>query len=623
MGRAELAYKTALTLGRQVYDSIWVANIWNRLGDFYGLEERSHHALDCYLKSLNLQQKYKGSARALIDNYMGITKSYIRLNDLNSAENYLEKARKLKIETKDTAAMGVLDISQADIYRKRGQYELAEKLYLKNIAKRQKKNNYEGLIIVYFALAQNYDEWKKYNEAELYYQKALEAATVVKRQRSIGLILLKMGEMYQKQDLMIKAKDAFYRAVKECDDVDSRVYQTNAYRNLYQLAQKESKLNQALSYMKRYIEVQDTIHKEVLNTKLEDLKASFVLKEREKELQELDIENQKNKKNQYILLFCIGGLLTLSVFLIILYQSRNKALKNLHTEQSQTQALLTEKENLLEQIQQSNLHLMHTEKMASLGVMMAGIAHELNNPIGSINASIEALKMDNQELMPLLQYLANIEPSEQMALQPKLNQLLQQTDVKIIAAEIEQLMQSISNSTQRTAQIIGGLRTFARDTGEVFLPYRIEEGIEATLTLLHHKINPDIQIIKTYDTIHEVSCQVSKINQVFLNILDNAVQSLHGKGQIMINTYEFENDCVIKISDTGEGMEDATKNRIFEPFFTTKEVGKGMGLGLSISYAIIQQHKGTINVETGIGKGTTFTICLPFSRSTNKQLNQA
>lgn len=615
MGSAEHAYKKAMRVGKSAKDSLWVAAMWDRLGNFYTLEERSYLALDCHLKALELREKYDKSRASIASSQHSIAKVYLQLGQLDVAENYLDKAGKLKQELKDTIGLGVIAMSQANLYREKGQFELAEKLCLQYIPKRLKQSNYEGLIISYLSLAQTYEKWGRGADAETYYLKALESAEFIKRQRDIGLILMKLGSFYQKNGQTAKAKALFSLAVERCTAVDSRIYQLNAYRNLYQMARAEGDQTKALSYLEVFTSLQDSSSRESLHMKLDDLEASFKLKQRETEIARLDEENKEGRQFRNILLAGIGLLLTLAIFLVMLFQSRNNTLTSLHREQQQTQQLLQEKEKLLEDLQLSNLHLIQAEKMASLGVMTAGIAHELNNPVSSISAGIAALKMDQEELAPLFDRLLLLQRNgmSDTAAAADLIDILKKTDLQLISTELQSLLKTILNGAQRTAEIVGGLKTFSRDTGDRYLPFKVEEGLETTLTLLHHKLNNDIEIKKSYRSQREILCQVSKLNQVFLNILDNAIQSLHGSGTIRIETYDTADACVVVIADTGIGMDADTQKKIFEPFFTTKEVGQGTGLGLSISYAIIQQHRGDITVSSSPGNGTEFKITLPLS----------
>jgi len=613
MGNAEFFYKEGLQRGQKYKDSLWVAAAWDRLGDFYALEERSFLSLDCYFKALQLRETYDPSRKSIADTYNGIARSYLQTGALSTAADYLEKSLKLKKELNDTLRLGIISTLYGDIYRLKGDYARSEKYYLKDVPKRLQQNNYEGLTISYLGLAQNYQDWGKYKDAETYYLKALQTAETIKRQRNIGLILLKLGALYKANGQSDRAKAVFRRAIETCTAVDSRIYQLNAYRNLYNMYKDDGNLPKALEYLELYATVQDSASRESLNMKIEDYKAAFELNEREKEITQLDTENKQAKQLRNIL---VGGILLLLlslIFVIALFRSRNKALEGLNQEQENTKALLREKEQLLEHLQQTNLQLVHSEKMASIGVMTAGIAHELNNPVSSIHASVEALLMDYKDLMPLFEKLVQLQnnPATNAAILEELRILVNHIDMGYLSGELQTLMKTIINGSQRTSDIIQGLKTFSRDTGDELLPYRVEDGLETALTLLHHKLKNKIRVEKSYQFNGVIQCQISKINQVFLNILDNAIQSLDEEGCIFIETKAGAGSCIITIRDTGAGMDTDTKNKIFEPFFTTKEVGKGTGLGLAISYAIVQQHRGKIAVDSTPGKGATFTITLP------------
>lgn len=613
MGNAEFFYKEGLQRGQKYKDSLWVAAAWDRLGDFYALEERSFLSLDCYFKALQLRETYDPSRKSIADTYNGIARSYLQTGALATAADYLEKSLKLKKELNDTLRLGIISTLYGDIYRLKGNYALSEKYYLKDVPKRLQQNNYEGLTISYLGLAQNYQDWGKYKDAETYYLKALQTAETIKRQRNIGLILLKLGALYKANGQADRAKAVFRRAIETCTAVDSRIYQLNAYRNLYSMYKDDGNLPKALEYLELYATVQDSASRESLNMKIEDYKAAFELKEREKEIAQLDTENKQAKQLRNILFGGILLLLLSLIFVITLFRSRNKALGSLNQEQENTKALLREKEQLLEHLQQTNLQLIHSEKMASIGVMTAGIAHELNNPVSSIHASVEALLMDYKDLMPLFEKLVQLQknPATSAAILEELKILVNHIDMGYLSEELQTLMKTIINGSQRTSDIIQGLKIFSRDTGDELLPYHVEEGLETALTLLHHKLKNKIRVEKSYQFNGVIQCQISKINQVFLNVLDNAIQSLEEEGRIFIETKAGAGSCIITIRDTGAGMDAATKNKIFEPFFTTKEVGKGTGLGLAISYAIVQQHRGNIAVDSAPGKGATFTITLP------------
>lgn len=612
MGHAEIYFKEGIQHGRLYRDSLWVASALARLGGFYGLEERSFLALELHLQALKLREVHDTTRKSIADSYHNIAGAYIQINELSTAENYLNKALQLKNELKDTFQLGIINTLFADVYSARGQYEKAEAYYFKDIPKRLSQNNYEGLTISFLGLADNYKSWGKNNEAEIYYLKALQAAETIKRQRNIGLILLKLGELYRSIGQADRAKAVFKRAVDNCTQVDSRSYQLNAYRNLYLMYKEDGNLPQAVTYLELLAAVQDTTAKEALEMKMEDMQAAFELSEREKTITALDLENKKGIQIRNILILSICLLLCSLVFVVFVYRGRNNALHELTQQQAHTNALLLEKEALLAHLQQTHVQLIHAEKMASIGVMTAGIAHELNNPVSAIHASVEALKMDFEDLGPLFNSLNLLEKGETNL--DTIKNDIQKLDLENLTSELHSLMSTINNGTQRTSHIVQGLKTFARDSGDEYASYHVTEGLETALTILQHKINQKITIQKNYLYEGGIMCQPSKINQVLLNILDNAVHAVEQGGIIHIETKATGSNCIITIFDNGMGIDPETQQKIFEPFFTTKEVGRGTGLGLSISYAIVKQHQGDITVFSDSGKGTSFVITLPIDR---------
>jgi signal transduction histidine kinase len=283
--------------------------------------------------------------------------------------------------------------------------------------------------------------------------------------------------------------------------------------------------------------------------------------------------------------------------------------------QKQTDSLIKKNEELealLEDLKNAQMQLIQSEKMASLGQLTAGIAHEINNPINFVSANIGPLKQDFEEIQMLIEKYESLHQSNNLnvALE-QVKQLSQEIDVKYLLEEIKALLTGIEEGAKRTKEIVVGLRNFSRlDESEKKLA-NIHEGLDSTLMLLRHKLKNRITIEREYGQLPLIECYPGKLNQVFMNILTNAIQAIPGEGSIWIKTWEKKNSVCISIRDTGTGMEKAVKERIFDPFFTTKEVGYGTGLGLSISYGIIQKHNGRIEVNSEPGKGTEFIIILP------------
>lgn len=276
---------------------------------------------------------------------------------------------------------------------------------------------------------------------------------------------------------------------------------------------------------------------------------------------------------------------------------------------------------LLTDLREAQQQLVMAEKMASLGQLTAGVAHEINNPINFVSANIKPLKEDLADIAECInRYESVVRENKLEDLFSGVQQFKNNTDIAFSMKEIQDLLRGIEEGANRTSEIVKGLRNFSRLDQNVIKKANLNEGIESTLTLLHSVYKDRIEIIKDYGDIPEVECLPGQINQVLMNILSNAIQAIAEEGEIFIKTREEESAVKISIRDTGGGMSDETKQKIFDPFFTTKEVGKGTGLGLSISYGIIEKHQGKIEVNSVLGKGTEFIITLPVHQNKNHKI---
>ena len=274
----------------------------------------------------------------------------------------------------------------------------------------------------------------------------------------------------------------------------------------------------------------------------------------------------------------------------------------------------------LSHLKDTQSQLLHAEKMASLGQLTAGVAHEINNPINFVSASVKPLRRDVKYLWQLIakqeDALKTMQTSAQAA---DIEAFKQKVDVDYLREEIELLLGGVEDGASRTAAIVRGLRNFSRLDDEELRPVSIEEGLDSTLLLLSHVLKEDIRVEKDYALAREVECYPGKLNQAFMNILGNAIQAIRlkdhaaGSGVLNISTRQCGANALIRINDNGIGMAEDTKNRIFDPFFTTKQIGEGTGLGLSIVFGIVEAHKGKLQVESEEGVGTEFLLTLPLT----------
>jgi predicted ATPase/signal transduction histidine kinase len=278
------------------------------------------------------------------------------------------------------------------------------------------------------------------------------------------------------------------------------------------------------------------------------------------------------------------------------------------------QELRIQKEELrttLDHLKKSQFQLIQAEKMASLGQLVAGIAHEINNPVNFINAGVDSLNINLAEIRQVMDIYHEITSKNVDSKLKEIENFKEKVGYTETLAEIEKLISSIKNGTKRTSEIVKGLRTFSRMDEDIIRIADVHEGLDSTIVLLQNRFKNRIEIIKNYMEIPQIECYPGQLNQVFMNILSNAIDSIDGNGSIIIETSREEGMIRISIKDTGRGIPENVKEKIYEPFYTTKEVGKGTGLGLSISHGIIEKHNGRITFTSEVGKGSEFIITLP------------
>ncbi|KYC41149.1 serine/threonine protein kinase [Scytonema hofmannii PCC 7110] len=356
-------------------------------------------------------------------------------------------------------------------------------------------------------------------------------------------------------------------------------------------------------------------------------------------------------QNRLELLKLITTQAAISLENAILYQNLAQASERLEQYNHSLEEKVAERTQALhrrnQQLQQAIKKLKHTqtqlvqsEKMSSLGQMVAGIAHEINNPVNFIHGNIIHANNYINQLLEFIEISQLEYPNSSELLQHK----YQEIDLDFLKEDLPKIMNSMKTGTTRIQNIVLGLRNFSRLDEAEMKPVDIHEGINSTLMILHHKFKakverPEIQVIKEYGNLPKVECYVNQLNQVFMNILGNAIDALEiatGKSElenrkintpianpkslipkICIRTFIAENHTVkILIADNGSGMTQEVMQKIFDPFFTTKRIGSGTGLGLSISYQIVvEKHKGSLTCNSMLGQGTEFIIKIPIRQS--------
>lgn len=300
-----------------------------------------------------------------------------------------------------------------------------------------------------------------------------------------------------------------------------------------------------------------------------------------------------------------------------LVDTYNKMAENLEALYNDLESKVKERteelENTNKELKNAQAMMVHSEKMRSLGQLVAGITHEINNPINFIYGNMIHLKNYSDALFEIISMYESFEDDLSEEKKAALKELKEKIDLNFLKKDLPMLIASCHEGVERTKNIIMDLKNFSRLDEMVINDVDLKKELDTTLNILHNKIKNRIEVEKDYeDNIPTVEGYGGQLNQVFMNILDNACYSIKDKGKIFIKIQKTEKSVIMEFKDTGCGMEKEELNKVFDPFYTTKPVGEGTGLGLSISYKVIQNHSGTITVDSEKGKGSTFRLELPF-----------
>ncbi len=350
------------------------------------------------------------------------------------------------------------------------------------------------------------------------------------------------------------------------------------------------------------------------------------------------INKQKKINNLFIIIILLGIILTVGLLIGFIYRKKknnlldeqkeelrqkNEAIADHLEKKKLINNLLKEKNeelsSIIEELKNTQQQLVQSEKMASLGVLTAGIAHEINNPINFVFAGVNSLQKDFDDIETVIKKINELKPDDDNLKEKitEIQELKKEYYFDDALEAIPEIISGIKEGATRTAEIIDGLRTFARMDDDKLMSINLNESINASLLILKSKYKNIIEVIRDYSDIPNVKCNSGKISQVIVNVIANAIDALLDiekeidKKKITITTRTDTNYVILSIKDNGQGIPDNIKTKIFDPFFTTKKIGKGTGLGLSISYNIIKEHKGKMEVITEIGTGSEFLIYLP------------
>ena len=300
-------------------------------------------------------------------------------------------------------------------------------------------------------------------------------------------------------------------------------------------------------------------------------------------------------------------------------RSREDELKHLNEGLEEIVTVRTqEARQALDDLRQAEAQLVQSGKLASIGQLAAGVAHEINNPVGFVQSNLSTLRDYAGDISKLVAAYASLDHRLEagdagpiQSAREQIGRLKQEMDLDYVIKDLDSLIEESLEGVARVGKSVQNLRDFSHVDNEERQLASLHDGLDATLNIAWNELKYKTTIEKDYGDIPLVLCWPMELNQVFMNILINAGQAIDERGVISIRTYREEDWICVVISDTGKGMTPEVKDRIFEPFFTTKDVGEGTGLGLHVSYSIVKKHGGDILVDSQVGIGTTFTIKIP------------
>ena len=288
--------------------------------------------------------------------------------------------------------------------------------------------------------------------------------------------------------------------------------------------------------------------------------------------------------------------------------------------EQQVKERTSELEDAYTELKNTQAMMVHSEKMKSLGELVAGITHEINNPVNFIYGNLIHLNNYSKDLIEIIDKFSEFEGDLTPEHKEKIEALKENIDYDFLKSDLPDLIRSCQEGTERTKNIILDLKNFSRLEEAVINSVDLPKEIDTTLNILHNKFKNKITVHKEYaENLPNIEGYGGQLNQVFMNILDNAAFAIKEKGDVWIRITNEGDHIKLEFEDNGCGMDEKIANKVFDPFFTTKPVGQGTGLGMAISYKVIKNHKGDISISSKEGKGTKFTITLPIKMTDVEQ----
>ncbi len=488
---------------------------------------------------------------------------YYDWKDYKQSREYFKKALIIFTDTKNQVGIARALNGIGNAYHCMGNHTKALTYQNKSLKIQQSAKNIIGESKTLNDIGLMFQSQKEYEKALDCHYKSLEIRQKVGYPQGETTNLLDIGNIYIAQKKYDEALAMFHKALALSEKIKAKIKMSKAHQALSRIYKQTGQNDKALEHHEQFHTIDEEVFHEDNDKKLKNLRAAYQIEASKKEAE--------------------------------IYRLKNVELKTKNQELKQT----------LNKLNATQAQLLQSSKMVALGQLVAGVTHEINNPLGAIISAVDVAERANVKVINMLK-------SDEF--QNKINN----NELKSTLEIISQSTQISATGTTRISKIIQSLKNFSRLDEAPFQKTNIHEGLESTLTLMGHELKNGIKIQKNYGTIPEIYSYPSELNQVFMNLVMNGIQAIKGKGTITISTY-FDNGYVlVSIADTGKGLSQEKIEQLFEPGFTERQSQIRMRTGLYASYNIIQKHKGDIKVESELGKGTTFTVSLPDNLSDSR-----
>ncbi len=599
-------FDQGLRIAEAFGDSINVANIHFGKGYAYSQKMALPDALDSYLKAVRTYEDLEDSWR-LVNTYMAISNMYLQNQDLKKQQEYLDKAEIFLLKENDSLQLSYFYANKGVIYDQKGELDSAAVLIRKglDIATDIRDEDARTSALVNLGLTlkhlnRNKEALDMFGEALPYYKSIDD---------SYGLFVIynNIGSTYLQEKRLDLAEEAFFQSISYAKQAGLQQGLLENYKNLAALYKEKGTFKEQAEYLEKYYGVKDSLFSLQKENQISQLESEYVIEKKNLQLatQQLEIEKERAQNSTYIALF-VFSILSLGLILIYFLRSRKKN----QLLQSRNTLINTQKlelEKTLNDLKATQAQLIQSEKMASLGELTAGIAHEIQNPLNFVNNFSE---VSNELIDEMNEEIAKGDMEE----------------AKAIAEDIKQNLIKINHHGKRADGIVKGMLQHSRTSSGEKEPTDLNALADEYLRLAYHGLRAKDKdfnaTLETHfdETIGKVNVVAQDIGRVILNLITNAFYVVREKKEqqpegyeatVTVTTKKEGNKVKIMVKDNGNGIPEAIREKIFQPFFTTKPTGQGTGLGLSLSYDIVKAHGGELKVETKEEEGTEFTISLP------------